>query len=162
MNYAEYTDRNQSSDNIAATERCSLYIRKFEKQRENGLDGPLKQAEIVNEVFDILSGDFFFFLDAVGLNKSEGLHLMQIGKRIRQLHELLPDADNLGSFLLLHLILQDQQSFELALNSAPSISDIHAVQLLDDVLDSRQETGSLFNSAQIGFHYFEMKYPKYT
>ena len=36
MNYAEYTDRNQSSDNIAATERCSLYIRKFEKQRENG------------------------------------------------------------------------------------------------------------------------------
>ena len=110
----------------------------------------------------ILSGDFFFFLDAVGLNKSEGLHLMQIGKRIRQLHELLPDADNLGSFLLLHLILQDQQSFELALNSAPSISDIHAVQLLDDVLDSRQETGSLFNSAQIGFHYFEMKYPKYT
>ena len=50
---------------------------------------------------------------------------------ICKLRELL--ADKLNSFALLNLVLQDQRSFELALNSAASINDIHAVQLLDDI-----------------------------
>jgi hypothetical protein len=165
MNYAEYIDGTQTADDLAAMERCRPYIHEFEAQRENGPAGVLRQAEIVRAALTDLSEDFFVFTHAVGLSTFHSLHVVQLGERIRKLRQLL--GGKLDSVALLHLILQDQHSFELAVDASASINESHAVQLLDDILDSIEAEptgrgGWSFKSNQIGFGYFKTKYPKYT
>lgn len=167
MNYSEYVNQVMDPDDFSGNEGRKDFIKQFEELRQHGISGVLQQATIMHKALRIFSAeDLDFCSNAVALDCLQRLDLAKLGERVERLREIL--GDRLESFALLHLVLQDRQVFQASLKSAVVVSDVHAVQLLDDILDSikmervGRPEGWTVDLYQTGFGYIEKEYPKYT